>query len=134
MESLVIFIIFCFTCYSFVNMLLYFSGPFGVFEHIRNIAGKISPRMGELFSCPACASTWVSFFLSALNLLIISSVPFTPFNLILGGTGLWWLIILLDGLCGSGTTWLLFKFEDFIVSNTKSEEDNIEDIKLIHED
>lgn len=139
MESLVIFIIFCFTCYSFVNMLLYFSGPFGVFEHIRNIAGKISPRMGELFSCPACASTWVSFFLSALNLLIISSVPFTPFNLILGGTGLWWLIILLDGLCGSGTTWLLFKFEDFIVSNTKPEvtqieEDNIEDIKLIHED
>lgn len=134
MESLVIFIIFCFTCYSFVNMLLYFSGPFGVFEHIRNIAGRISPRMGELFSCPACASTWVSFFLSALNLLIISSVPFTPFNLILGGTGLWWLIILLDGLCGSGTTWLLFKFEDFIVSNTKSEEDNIEDFKLIHED
>lgn len=139
MESLVIFIIFCFTCYSFVNMLLYFSGPFGVFEHIRNIAGKISPRMGELFTCPACASTWVSFFLSALNLLIISSVPFTPFNLILGGTGLWWLIILLDGLCGSGTTWLLFKFEDFLVSNTKPEvtqieEDNIEDIKLIHED
>lgn len=134
MESLVIFIIFCFTCYSFVNMLLYFSGPFGVFEHIRNIAGKISPRMGELFSCPACASTWVSFFLSTLNLLIIPSVPFTPFNLILGDTGLWWLIILLDGLCGSGTTWLLFKFEDFIVSNTKSEEDNIEDIKLIHED
>lgn len=139
MESLVIFIIFCFTCYSFVNMLLYFSGPFGVFEHIRNIAGRISPRMGELFSCPACASTWVSFFLSALNLLIISSVPFTPFNLILGGTGLWWVIILLDGLCGSGTTWLLFKFEDFLVSNTKPEvtqieEDNIEDIKLIHED
>lgn len=139
MESLVIFIIFCFTCYSFVNMLLYFSGPFGVFEHIRNIAGKISPRMGELFSCPACASTWVSFFLSALNLLIIPSVPFTPFNFILGGTGLWWLIILLDGLCGSGTTWLLFKFEDFLVSNTKPEvtqieEDNIEDIKLIHED
>lgn len=134
MESLVIFIIFCFTCYSFVNMLLYFSGPFGVFEHIRNIAGRISPRMGELFSCPACASTWVSFFLSVLNLLIIPSVPFTPFNLILGGTGLWWVIILLDGLCGSGTTWLLFKFEDFLVSNTKSEEDNIEDIKLIHED
>ena len=134
MESLVIFIIFCFTCYSFVNMLLYFSGPFGIFEHIRNIAGKISPRMGELFSCPACASTWVSFFLSALNLLIIPSVPFTPFNLILGSTGLWWLIILLDGLCGSGTTWLLFKFEDFLVSNTKQDEDNIEDIKLIHED
>ena len=134
MESLVIFIIFCFTCYSFVNMLLYFSGPFGIFEHIRNIAGKISPRMGELFSCPACASTWVSFFLSALNLLIIPSVPFTPFNLILGSTGLWWLIILLDGLCGSGTTWLLFKFEDFLVSNTKPDEDNIDEIKLIHED
>ena len=146
MESLVIFIIFCFTCYSFVNMLLYFSGPFGVFEHIRNIAGKISPRMGELFSCPACASTWVSFFLSALMLVF-----YLAFSIIGGISnvtvvsqdydtfGLWWLIILLDGLCGSGTTWLLFKFEDFLVSNTKPEvtqieEDNIEDIKLIHED
>ena len=123
MYSLVVFIIFCFTCYSFVNMLIYFDGPFKIFHHNRRIAAMISPQFGELFNCPACCSTWVSFFISALNLLIIPTIPFTPFNMLLGGTGLWWLIILLDGLCGSGTTWLLFKLEDYLVNNSvKSEE------------
>lgn len=107
-------------------MLLYFSGPFGIFEHIRHFAQMTSDRLGELFSCPACCSTWVSFFLSALNILIIPTIPFTPFNLILGSTDLWWLIIMLDGLCGSGTTWLLFKFEDYLVSNTEGEEEDEE--------
>jgi hypothetical protein len=40
--------------------------------------------------------------------------------MILGGTGLWWLIILLDGLCGSGTTWLLFRLEDFLTGNNEN--------------
>lgn len=123
MHSLVIFIIFCFVCYSFVNMLLYFDGPFKMFYYIRTFATSISVNFGELFQCPACASTWVSFFISALNLICIPTIAFTPFNMILGGTDLWWLIVLLDGLCGSGTTWLLFKFEDYLVSNTQTEED-----------
>ena len=123
MHSLVIFIIFCFTCYSFVNMLLYFDGPFKIFHHVRTIASSISDNFSELFQCPACASTWVSFFISILNLIFVPTIAFTPFNLILGNTGFWWLIILLDGLCGSGTTWLLFKFEDYLVSNTQTEEE-----------
>lgn len=126
MHSLVIFIIFCFTCYSFVNMLLYFNGPFNVFRHIRSFATSISDNFSELFQCPACASTWVSFFISILNLIFVPTIAFTPFNLILGNTGFWWLIILLDGLCGSGTTWLLFKFEDYLVSNTQTEEETNE--------
>ena len=123
MHSLVIFIIFCFTCYSFVNMLLYFDGPFKIFHHVRTIASSISDNFSELFQCPACASTSVSFFISALNIICVPTISFTPFNMILGGTGLWWLIILLDGLCGSGTTWLLFKFEDYLISNTQTEEE-----------
>ena len=122
MHSLVIFIVFCFVCYSFVNMLLYFNGPFKVFHYIRVFTSSVSDNLAELFQCPACASTWVSFFISALNLICIPTIGFTPFNMILGGTGLWWLIILLDGLCGSGTTWLLFKLEDYLVSNTQKEE------------
>ena len=123
MHSLVIFIIFCFTSYSFVTMLLYFNGPFIIFHYLRTVVSSISDKFGELFRCPACASTWVSFFISALNLICAPSIAFTPFNMILGDTGLWWLIILLDGLCGSGTTWLLFKFEDYLVSNTQTEEE-----------
>lgn len=124
MQSFIIFIIFCFICYSFVNMLLYFNGPFHIFEHLRNAAAKISDNVAEIFNCEACCSTWVSFFISALNLLVIPSIAFTPFNMILGGTGLWWLIILLDGLCGSGTTWLLFRLEDYLTNNSIIEEED----------
>jgi Na+-driven multidrug efflux pump len=73
-------------------------------------------QLGELISCEACTSTWVSFFVSALNLLFIPSIAFTPFNLLLGDTGLWWLIILLDGLFGSGVSWMLFRIEDALVA------------------
>lgn len=120
MHSMVVFLIFCFTCYSFVNLLIYFDGPFKIFEYIRRFASSISDQFAELFRCQACCSTWVSFFISALNLLFIPSIAFTPFNMILGGTGLWWLIILLDGLCGSGTTWLLFRLEDFLTGNNEN--------------
>ena len=77
---------------------------------------KTHNQLAELVSCEACTSTWVSFFLSALNLIIIPSVAFTPFNLILAGHGLWWLIILLDGLFGSGVSWLLFRIEDALTA------------------
>lgn len=73
-------------------------------------------QLGELISCEACTSTWVSFFISALNLIIIPSVALTPFNLLLAGTGLWWLIIILDGLFGSGVTWMLFRIEDALTA------------------
>ena len=85
---------------------------------------KTSDQLAELVSCEACTSTWVSFFISALNLIVLPSIAFTPFNLILGGKGLWWLIILLDGLYGSGITWMLFRIEDYLVNNsTNNEED-----------
>jgi hypothetical protein len=73
-------------------------------------------QLGELISCEACTSTWVSFFVSTLNLLFIPSIAFTPFNLLLGDTELWWLIILLDGLFGSGVSWMLFRIEDALVA------------------
>lgn len=73
-------------------------------------------QLGELVSCEACTSTWISFFISALNILIIPTIAFTPFNLLLGNTGLWWLIILLDGLFGSGISWMLFRIEDALTA------------------
>lgn len=114
MQMLIIFIIFSFTSYSLVNMLIYFDGPFKIFHYIRSIAALISPQFEELFRCQACCSTWVSFFISTLNLVLIPSIPFTPFNMLLGDTDLWWLIIMLDGLCGSGVVWMLFRLEDYL--------------------
>lgn len=126
MYELFIFLVFSFTSYSLVNLLIYFDGPFKIFEYIRRFASSVSDQLAELFRCQACCSTWVSFFISALNLLLIPKIPFTPFNLILNGTGLWWLIIMLDGLCGSGIVWLTFRLEDYLTKNSENgEEDNL---------
>lgn len=118
-----ILIIFSFVCYSATQMLVYLNGPFHIFEKFRNLMQRTHEQLGELIACEACTSTWVSFIISAINLIFIPSVAFTPFNLLLGGSGLWWLIILLDGLFGSGVTWLLFRLEDYLVNNTQNEED-----------
>ena len=115
--------IFSFACYSATQMLVYLNGPFHIFEKFRNLMQRTHEQLGELIGCEACTSTWVSFIISAINLIFIPSVAFTPFNLLLGGSGLWWLIILLDGLFGSGVAWLLFRLEDYLVNNTQNEED-----------
>lgn len=128
MEYFFIIFLFSFVCYSATQFVVYLNGPFHIFEKFRKLMQSIHEQLGELISCEACTCTWLSFFLSALNILIIPSVPFTPFNLLLGFTGIWWLIILLDGLFGSGITWMLFRIEDALTAikekNQQYEEEN----------
>lgn len=116
MYYIFIFLIFSFICYSGTQFIVYLNGPFHIFEKFRKLMQRTHDQLGELISCEACTSTWVSFFVSALNLLFIPSIAFTPFNLLLGDTELWWLIILLDGLFGSGVSWMLFRIEDALVA------------------
>lgn len=124
MYYIFIFLLFSFICYSGTQFIVYLNGPFHIFEKFRILMQNTHDQLGELVGCEACTSTWVSFFISALNLIVIPTVAFTPFNLILAGTGLWWLIILLDGLFGSGISWMLFRLEDYLVNNAKTEETN----------
>lgn len=116
MYYLFIFLVFSFICYSGTQFIVYLNGPFHIFEKFRKLMQQTHDQLGELVSCEACTSTWVSFFISALNILIIPTIAFTPFNLLLGNTGLWWLIILLDGLFGSGISWMLFRIEDALTA------------------
>ena len=116
MYYIFIFLIFSFICYSGTQFIVYLNGPFHIFEKFRKLMQRTHDQLGELISCEACTSTWVSFFVSTLNLLFIPSIAFTPFNLLLGDTELWWLIILLDGLFGSGVSWMLFRIEDALVA------------------
>ena len=118
MYFIFILIFFAFVCYSGTQFIVYLNGPFHVFEKFRRLMQETSTQLGELVGCEACTGTWVSFMISALNLVIIPDVAFTPSNAILEGTGLWWLIILLDGLYGSGAAWLLFRIEDFLADNS----------------
>ncbi len=91
-------------------------GPWAIVEKFRTFMGNLHPEFGQLLGCEYCTSTWLSAILSITNLLVIPSIAFTPFNLLLGSTHLWWLIIILDSLLGSAMAWLLFRLEDMITA------------------
>lgn len=92
-------------------MVCFAEGPFNMFEWWREVANNISEGFGKLFTCMMCFSTWVGLVVSIVDLLIPVAV-FTPFNIVLAGTGLWWLIPILDAGFTSGAVWLLHNFEE----------------------
>lgn len=106
-------LVFCYIlfAYGIANMVCYAEGPWGIFEWWREVADHISEGFGKLFNCMMCFSTWVGLLASIVDLLIPAAV-FTPFNLILAGSGLWWLIPILDAGLTSGSVWLLHNLEE----------------------
>lgn len=108
------FISYILCAYGFCNMIIFANGPFGIFKKWREISNAISPRFGELFTCPICLSTWCGIFFSAIDYWVVSSVQFTPFNIILGNTGMWWLILLMDMGATSGVVWLVHQLEEMM--------------------
>lgn len=105
--------VYIFVAFAITEQFVFFSGPFGVYDKIRETASNISPSLTELFSCMACLSTWIGMLLSCINLLFIP-IPITPFNVILGETGMWWFIIIFDAAFTCGTTWLLYRLEEMM--------------------
>lgn len=106
-------LVFCYIlfAYGIANMVCYAEGPWGIFEWWREVADNISEGFGKLFNCMMCFSTWVGLLASIVDLLLPTAV-FTPFNLILAGSGLWWLIAILDAGFTSGAVWLLHNLEE----------------------
>lgn len=106
-------IVFCYIlfAYGIANMVCYAEGPWGIFEWWREVADHISEGFGKLFHCMMCFSTWVGLVFSVVDLLL-PALAFTPFNLILAGSGLWWLIPILDAGLTSGAVWLLHNLEE----------------------
>ncbi len=116
MYLFLVMILFTVICYSGTQMIVYMRGPFAIFEKFRTTMGNIHEELGELLGCEYCTSIWFSAFISILNMVVIPTISLTPFNLILGATGLWWLIIMLDCLFGSGVAWMLFRIEDALLA------------------
>lgn len=108
--------------YSITTMLIYFNGPFDIIEYFRKTMNAIHPKLGELFQCPFCLSTWIGGLFSIINYLWIP-IKITPFNMILAGSGLWWLIIPMDSFLTCGTVWLLHVLDEYLENNSKTYED-----------
>lgn len=118
MELLSITLVYSLCLFGIGEMFIYFNGPFDILEHLRKIAHSIHPKFGDLFTCIFCFTTWSGAAVSLFNYFCVP-IAFTPFNIILGGTHMWWLIMLLDMFFGCASTWLWHRVDDYFESNTK---------------
>lgn len=100
--------------YGIANLFVYSNGPFHIFEHWRKFTNKLHSQIGELFTCMICLSTWIGLSLSLINIFLLPTVPFTPFNIILNNTNLYWLIVVLDMGFTSGCVWLIHQLEEMM--------------------
>lgn len=100
--------------YGISWMFVFSEGPFYIFERIRDFASSISQNFGKLFSCMFCFPSNVSWIMSLIDWFLIPQVAFTPFNIILAGTGLWWLAVIMDIGFGGGIVWLINVLEEWL--------------------
>ena len=113
-------------------MMVFGSGPFRIFEHIRRITSKISEHFGSMFTCMMCFPANLGWVLSLIDWFFVKNIAFTPFNLLLIGTNLWWLALILDCFFTSGIVWLIHNVESFFenIVGGQGEEDNNDTIDV----
>lgn len=117
-----IIIAYIFVAFGFCNMVAFGSGPFRIFERIRDWSESISEHFGLLFKCMMCLPANFGWIVSVLNWFLIP-VAITPFNIILAGTGLWWLAMILDCCFTTGVVWLLYVLDEWLESEPVSKDD-----------
>lgn len=100
--------------YGIANLFVYSNGPFHIFEQWRIFTDKLHPQIGELFTCMLCLSTWIGLTLSLINIFLLPTLPFTPFNIILYNTKIYWLIVILDMGFTSGCVWIIHQLEEMM--------------------
>ena len=133
MSIWLIIFIYCFMAYGLSNMMVFGSGPFRIFEHIRNLSSSVSEHFGMLFSCMMCFPANLGWVLSLIDWFLIPQVAFTPFNILLAGTGLWWLALIFDCCFTSGAVWFIHHVETFFENlgeGNNEEEDNNDVLEL----
>lgn len=109
-------IIFIYSIFLFgISWMFVFSdGPFYIFARIRNLADSISEHFGKLFTCMFCFPSNLSWVMSLLDWFLLPQIAFTPFNILLAGTGLWWLAVIMDIGFGGAIVWLIHVFSEWI--------------------
>ena len=99
--------------YGISWMFVFSDGPFYIFSWIREIAESISEHFGKLFTCMVCFPSNLSWVMSLVDWFLVPQIAFTPFNMLLGDTGLWWLAVLMDIGFGAGTVWTIHNIVEF---------------------
>lgn len=113
--------------YGLSNIIVFGEGPFYILEKWRKLMYNIHPNLGKLFSCMMCLPANLGWIISLIDWFFITSVAFTPFNMVFAGTSLWWLAMILDMGFTSGICWLLYVIDDYFEKKTPTfEEENNE--------
>lgn len=112
MSSWLIILCYCIAMYGMCNIIVFGSGPFKIFEHIREISYNINEHFAQLFNCMMCLPTNLGVIFSLLNWFFIP-FAFTPFNIMFEGTNLWWLAAIFDGAFTSGIVWLIHYVQEY---------------------
>ena len=113
MSNALIILVYSIFLYGISWMFVFADGPFYIFSRIRGLAESISEHFGKLFSCMVCFPSNLSWVMSLIDWFLIPQVAFTPFNIILAGTGLWWVAALMDIGFGAGIVWTIHNVVEF---------------------
>ena len=134
MSNALIIFIYSIFLYGISWMFVFADGPFYIFTRIRDLANSISEHFGKLFSCMVCFPSNLSWVMSLIDWFLIPQVAFTPFNILLAGTGLWWVAALMDIGFGAGIVWLIYNVVDLFenisenINPSEVEEEQDQDI------
>lgn len=108
--------------FGLTELLVFYGGPFDILEKFRTLMGKISKQAGKALNCPICTSTWVGGLFSVINYFWIP-IEFTPWNVILGWTRMWYLVIPFDMITTAGIVLLLYHLDELITKEGIEYED-----------
>lgn len=98
--------------YGFSNMVVFGSGPFKIFERLRNVTYRINPHFGQMFQCMMCFPANLGWVMSLVNWFFIP-VALTPGNMLLDETDLWYAAMLIDCCFTSGIVWFIHHIEEW---------------------
>lgn len=131
--GLIIFI-YCIAVYGLSNMMVFSSGPFKIFEKIREWSSYISEHFSTLFNCMICLPANIGWIISLIDWFLLPTIGVTPFNILLHGTNLWWVALICDCCFTSGIVWIIHNVESFFesISNGNSNIQTSEDNDIIN--
>ncbi len=112
--------------FGLTEMLVFFDGPFDIIAMFRDAMTELSEKLGELFNCIFCTSTWIGIIFSIVD-LCVHKCEFTPFNLIIHNDNLWYIIVPLDMMFACGSVYFLHSLRELIGGDTTRAEEPTEE-------
>ena len=81
MSNTLIIFLYIFAVYGLSNMVEFGSGPFRIFERLREWSSNISEHFGTLFSRMMCFPANIGWIVSLIDWFLVPSIALTPFNI-----------------------------------------------------